>query len=83
MQQMIVRHFEPAAYRRYENAGALAARFIGEQAGEDTFKQAIRRFKVGNLYVGSVTMITAVRMVMTTSEILNEWSYTTPMKHRL
>lgn len=30
-----------------------------KQAGEDDLKQAISRFKVGNLYVGSVTMITA------------------------
>lgn len=31
-----------------------------KQAGEDAFKQAISRFKVGNIYVGNVTMITAV-----------------------
>ena len=28
-----------------------------------------------------VTMITAVRMVITTREMLKEWSYTTPIKH--
>lgn len=31
-----------------------------KQAGEDTFRQAISRFKVGNIYVGTVSMITAV-----------------------
>lgn len=31
-----------------------------KQAGEDAFKQAISRFKIGNIYVGNVTMITAV-----------------------
>ena len=31
-----------------------------KQAGEDAFRQAISRFKIGNIYVGNVTMITAV-----------------------
>lgn len=31
-----------------------------KQAGEDTFRQAISRFRVGSIYVGTVSMITAV-----------------------
>lgn len=42
------------------NRNHISIKLSVKQAGEDAFKQAISRFKIGNIYVGNVTMITAV-----------------------